>query len=230
MLAVWRAFSDALNAFNEDDGWAIASHIALTTLIAIFPFLIFLTALAGFIGSAELADQAVKMLFEIWPETVARPIAIEVHNVLTQSHGGLLTLGAVLSLYFASSGVEAVRIGLNRAYDTRDRRPWWLLRLDSIFCVLLGALSLLTLAFVVVLGPLIWNIALNYIPALEPLSQLFALTRYVISTTMLTATLIVTHKWLPAASHRFLSILPGVGFTLILSIGFGEAFAFYLAS
>src|SRR5260370_806075 len=45
-----RAFAVAVDAFYrflEDDGWAIASHIALSTLMALFPFLILVTALAA---------------------------------------------------------------------------------------------------------------------------------------------------------------------------------------
>ena len=38
---------DAFYAFNDDDGWAISSHIALSGLMALFPFLIFVTALAA---------------------------------------------------------------------------------------------------------------------------------------------------------------------------------------
>src|SRR5204862_8248558 len=49
---------DAFYTFLADDGWAIASHIALSALMALFPFLIVLTSLAGFFGSKELADQA----------------------------------------------------------------------------------------------------------------------------------------------------------------------------
>ena len=197
--------------------------------MAIFPFLIFLTALAGFLGTAELADEAVQVLFQAWPETVARPIAAEVHNVLTQSRGGLLTLGAALALYFASSSIEAIRIGLNRAYDVRDHRSWWMLRIESIICVLLGSIALLTLTFVIVLGPLSWEIAVRNFPALEPLSRLFSLVRYGVSIVVLLIALVVTHRWLPATKHGFRDIAPGVILTLVLSIGFGEAFGYYLS-
>ena len=75
--------------------------------------------------------------------------------MLTAPRGGLLTLGAVLSSYFASSAIEALRVGLNRAYGlVGERGPWWLLRLQSLGLVLVGSLALLALAFLVVLGPL----------------------------------------------------------------------------
>ena len=140
---------DAYDRFLEDDGWAIASHIALSTLTSLFPFLIFATALGGFFGSQELADQAAEALLESWPQAVAKPIASEIHNVLTQSRGGLLTIGVVLALYFSSSGVEALRVGLNRAYGERERRSWYLLRLESVGYVLVGAFALLALAVLV---------------------------------------------------------------------------------
>ena len=50
-----RVAMDAFYRFNADDGWAIASHIALSVLMSMFPFLILVTAIAGFIGSENLA-------------------------------------------------------------------------------------------------------------------------------------------------------------------------------
>ena len=93
---------------------------------------------------------------------MAGPIANEIQRVLTGAHGGVLTLGAVFAVYFASSGIESLRIGLNRAYGLDEERSWWLLRLESIGYVLVSAVALLVLAFVVVLGPLIFKAAVAY--------------------------------------------------------------------
>src|SRR5471030_3399779 len=83
---------DALRRFLADDGWAIASHIALSTLMAMFPFLIVVTALAGFFfGSKELADEAGRILLEAWPKEVAGPISLDITGVLTESRSGVLT-------------------------------------------------------------------------------------------------------------------------------------------
>src|SRR3954454_10375356 len=73
----WRVLGDSLGHLNDDDGWAMASHVALSALMAIFPFLIFVTALAGFIGDAELAGTLTDLLFATWPRIVAGPIAVE---------------------------------------------------------------------------------------------------------------------------------------------------------
>src|SRR4030088_3486734 len=107
---------DAFYTFLADDGWAIASHIALSTLMALFPFLIVLTSLAGFFGSKELADQAAGLMLQIWPQQVADSLSGEIHDVLTTTRGDALTIGLVLAVYFASNGVESLRVALNRAY------------------------------------------------------------------------------------------------------------------
>ena len=166
-----RIVADAFRHFLADDGWAIASHIALSTLMALFPFLIVVTALAGFFfGSKELADEAARILLEAWPKEVAGPIALDVAGVLTGTRGDVLTFGILFALYFASSGVESLRVGLNRAYDAVEPRSWWLLRLELIGYVLVGAVAILAFSFLVVLAPLIWDKLLHYVPTLEPFS------------------------------------------------------------
>jgi membrane protein len=225
---VWAIFFDAIMHFAAEDGWAVASHIALSTLTSLFPFLIFVTALAGFLGTQSLADEATRLIFAAWPDAVARPIAGEVHGVLTAPRGGLLTIGAILALYFSTSAIEALRVGLNRAYACAETRPWWLLRLQSLAFTLVASAALLALAFLVVLGPLIWAAALRFAPALEPLQFVVTFTRLGVATLLMAITLLIAHRWLPAKRLRFVDIAPGVILTFVGSIAVGEIFGAYL--
>ncbi len=215
--------------FLADDGWAIASYIGLTLLTSLFPFLIFVAALAGFFGSAELAKEAARLVFAEWPEVVARPIADEVSNVLTAPRGGLLTLGAVLASYFASSAIEALRVGLNRAYGLVEKRPWWLLRLQSLGLVFVGSLALLALALLVVLGPLILDALGAYLPWVAAARDLLTFARLGIAAFMLATSLFLAHLILPAHRPKLHDLLPGVALTFVGSIAFGEAFGAYLS-
>jgi membrane protein len=230
MEFIGRVFYDAYLKFVNDDGWAIASHIALSFLTSMFPFLIFVTALAGFFGAKESADAAAKLLLETWPPEVAGPMANEIHNVLTQTRSGLLTMGAVLAIYFSASGIEALRIGLNRAYDVKDLRPWWLLRLESILFALVGAFSLLAFTFILVFAPLAWAWTQHLAPALaEQLAHLYTLVRFGVSTLVLLIVLVVCHKYLAAGRRSLKEIGPGVALTLSAWLIFGAAFGAYLA-
>ena len=225
----FRVVIEAFLRFNRDDGWAIASHISLSILMAVFPFLIVVTALAGFIGSVNLADEVARLIFAAWPRQVASPIASEIHNVLTTARGGVLTFGAVFAVYFASSGVESLRIGLNRAYGLREQRSWWLLRLESIGYVLVSAFALLALAFLVVLWPLIFNTVARHVPWVEPLEAHFDFARFGIGGLVLAVALLILHMWLPAGRRGFGKVWPGIAATLLLWLACGFAFGRYLA-
>ncbi|GJE17399.1 YihY/virulence factor BrkB family protein [Methylobacterium marchantiae] len=218
----------AAQRFVAHDGWAIASHIALSILTSLFPFLILLAALAGLFGTKSLADEAGVLIFEAWPREVAKPIAGEVHRVLTEQRGGVLTIGAVLALYFSSSGVESLRVGLNRAYGLREIRPWWLTRLESIGYVVCGAFAMLAFALLVVLGPLIWRRVIDVAPGLEPLSLTVAIGRIGITAFLLATVLVIAHKFVAAGRRAILSVLPGVAVTLVLWFLAGLGFGFYL--
>jgi membrane protein len=227
---VFHVCLDAFYTFLADDGWAIASHIALSTLMALFPFLIVLTSLAGFFGSKELADQAAVLLLQTWPQQVADALTGQIHDVLTTTRTGVLTIGAVLAVYFASNGVEALRVALNRAYAVVEPRRWYWLRLESIGYTLVAAFTALAMAFLIVLGPLIIEAVRRYIPLIvESNEQFLNVARYGITTTALVVALFILHAWLPAGRRGFLQILPGIVFTFLASLVSGIVFGQYLA-
>jgi membrane protein len=221
---------DAFLHFSEGDGFAIASHIALSTLMSLFPFLIVVTALAGALGSTRLADEAGRLLIDVWPKEVAAPIAGEIERVATAPRGGALTVGGLLAVYFASSGIESLRTGLNRAYETPETRSWWLLRLESIFYVIGSAVALLILSVLVVLWPLATDIASRFFDWLPSFWSLVTLARFSIATFVLGATLLAIHSWLPAGRRRLSETIPGVLVTLALWIVAGSAYGSYLSA
>ena len=230
MRSVLKFVVDTANRFLAHDSWAIASHIALSALTSLFPFLIVVTALAGFFGSEELAKETAKLLFLAWPTEVADPIANEVSRVLTERNHGLLTLGTLAAFYFASSGVESLRIGLNRAYGGIEKRPWYVLRFQSILYILAAAVVMLLFAFLVVLGPLIWSIILRYVPTLEPFTREVTLLSYGVTGTVVVGALIVAHRLLPAQPLPLHRLAPGILLTLTLWLAGGIGFGAYLHS
>jgi membrane protein len=227
---VYHVVMDAFYTFLADDGWAIASHIALSTLMALFPFLIVLTSLAGFFGSKDLADQAASLMLQVWPMQVADALSSEIHDVLTTTRGDALTIGVVLAVYFASNGVESLRVALNRAYSVIEPRSWYWLRLESIGYTLIAAFTALAMALFIVLGPLVLEAARRQIPLIVETNEHFVnVTRYSVTIAALVIALFILHAWLPAGRRSFLQILPGIVFTVIGSLVSGIVFGQYLA-
>jgi membrane protein len=217
--------------FTQDDGWAIASHITLSALTSLFPFLIFLTALSGFLGNSEIADAATALLFGDWPREIFEPLSREIHIVLTQPHSGLLTTGAVLSLYFSSSSVLAVRTGLNRAYNIIDIRAWWILRLEAIAYVLIAGLALLLIAFLLLIAPFshLWQEKLSH-TSLFPTSFLYSYLHFGFAIILLAIGIFLTQLFLPAQRQSIAKVTPGVILTFLSWLAFGKAFALYLTN
>jgi membrane protein len=221
---------DAFYTFLADDGWAIASHIALSALMALFPFLIVLTSLAGFFGSKDLADQAAGLMLQVWPKQVADTLSSEIHDVLTTTRGDALTIGLVLAVYFASNGVESLRVALNRAYAVIEPRSWYWLRLESIGYTLIAAVASLAMAFMIVLGPLMLEAARRHVPLIVANNENFLnVARYGITILAMVVALFILHAWLPAGRRGFTQIVPGIIFTMVASLLSGIVFGQYLA-
>ncbi|TCT28474.1 YihY/virulence factor BrkB family protein [Martelella mediterranea] len=227
---IFRIAYDAFFHFSDDDGWAMASHVALSTLLALFPFLIFGTALAGFLGADQFADTAINTIVGAWPEEIAEPVANQIRQVLTVPRGGLLTVSVLAAAYFASNGVEAVRLSLNRAYRVEETRSWWWLRIRSLGFVFLASIIFAFLSVMFVAVPIALHFAERWFPWLEQALQAASSARLLGTFFILLFGLVIAHLYLAAGKRRLVDVLPGVLLTLFLWSLFASGFAYYLGS
>jgi membrane protein len=226
----WKVCFDAIWHFTEDDGWAMASHVALSALLAIFPFLIFGTTLATFLGADQFSDTAVHLIFDNLPTTIADPIAREVTQVLTIPRGGLLTISVLAAFYFASNGVEALRISLNRAYRVVEPRPWYITRPISLGYVLAAVLGLVMLSIFLVAAPLALRYAGQWVPwATDLLIVVDNWSSWGAIATVAIA-LFICHLYLPAGRRRFLDVLPGILATMVAWAAGAYIFSYYIST
>ena len=212
IVAIKRVLYDALGHFNNDDGWAMSSHLAITALMALFPFLIFATTLASFLGA----------------QAFAKPIAREVLNVLTVQRSDLLTFGVVLAAYFASNGIEALRTSLNRAYRVSETRGFFFRRAQSLIFVLIATAGFLAISVLLVFAPLLARLAEANFVWIRPYMGTITVWRFVIASTVIVFGLLAVHVWLPAGKRRFVSLLPGILFTLVAWLIGSTLFASYI--
>lgn len=211
----------------------LAGHIAYTGLLAIFPFLIFLAALAGFLagvlGEYGGSLASVQAMLDLLPEDVRATLSPVIREVLTRRDGGLLTLGLIGALWVASSGIDALRIALNSSYGFSEPRPWWLIRLGNLGAILLGGFVFILLSVAIVLGPLIWQGLLWLFPLSNAERWAFILFRYGIAALVLTAGLLALHRWLPGRHLKWRHLLPGALATTVLWLVAAGMFSLYVA-
>ena len=146
---------DLFKQINEDEVPDLAAGLAYRFLFAIFPFMIFLAALAGFIapalGMGDPTEQILGALSDNLPPDVAQQIAPQLEAVLGQTRPGLLTIGAVTALWAAASGIGALIKSMNKAYDVEDTRNFFVKTGTAIGLTILGS-ALILVAFVTIVG------------------------------------------------------------------------------
>ncbi|MEE1612986.1 YihY/virulence factor BrkB family protein [Microvirga sp. CF3016] len=227
--SVFAAMADAGSSFARNDGLAMASHVALSLVVALFPFLICVAALAAFLGAGRISTHIVHLLFDFWPEGVAGPLAREADKVLIPRRN-VLTVSIVLTLLVATNGVESLRVALRRAYGVERFRPWWQARLIGIGFILLGAGALVASSVLVVLWPSIWRWAVSYMPDLKGLGPTYNVVRYGLASIVLVAGLAATHLWLPDTRPRSRDVVPGIAATLVLWLAGASLYGELLAT
>lgn len=219
---------DTLKRLFADEAIPLAGNIAFRLIFSIFPFLIFLTSLAGFFGSSELAQAVVSYLLSVAPEQLIRPLAPEISSILTVPRSGLLSLSALLTIWSAMGGVDSIRVALNRAYDLKDMRPFWYLYLQNVLFVVGAAALLLAVAVLLVIYPLLVRELQIYAPSEVARFASLNSMRYPLAIGLLLIGLQVAHQVLPAQAPLARTVFPGVLLTVIVWTLLSTAFSFYL--
>ena len=209
---------------------ALAGNIAFRALLAIFPFLIFTSSLTAFIGDRGMADGLVAFLIAILPSALVEPLVSEVMNVLTIQRSGVLSIGGLLTIWFALGGVDGVRVGLNRAYEIPETRSIFVIFVLEVLIVVFAGLAFVLVSYLLVLAPWADGLLDQFIPGYEPASATSRLIRYPASAAILVFALFVAHIFLPARRTRFSSMWPGVPFTVSAWAVLAAVFSQYLSS
>jgi len=228
--SAWAVLREASLRLWSDDAFGLAGNVAFRALLAIFPFLIFTSSLTAFIGDRFMADTLIDFLIAIVPQELVGPIVTEVEQVMTVPRGGVLSIGILLTIWFAVGGVDGVRVGLNRAYGIRETRTTLALFAVQVAVVIVAGLALVLVGYLLVLAPHLGSVLHAVLPRFDPASVTLGLIRYPAAVVILTAALFVAHVFLPARRTRFENIWPGVLFTLVVWTLLGSVFSFYLGS
>lgn len=216
----------AYDSFQDDDGMALAGHMAFSALLGLFPFVILVSNIAAVAIGPDLSQEAIDALFIYAPDHVAQTLEPVLRDVLKGAGGSLLTVSALAALWFSSNAVEAVRTGFDRAYNAKKRHHWLVGRLISVCAVLLGLIVSITLGVVIVLGPLLLSVAESWLNI--KISAATVLLRYGIGLTVFVLYLLFLHSVLPRHRLPVRKLWPGVLVSTIIWLTAATGFSIYL--
>ncbi len=111
----------------HDDCLGLAAQVAYSILFSLFPFLLFLQALAAYIsGTSVLTDWllgGLRHLVTVDSE-LYRIVKENVFGELGGTSATLLSIGIVLTLWSASGALMVLIKAVNRAYGLEETRSW----------------------------------------------------------------------------------------------------------
>lgn len=221
---VWDVIKRTAKGFSEHDLSTYAAALAYRALFSIFPFILFLLALLGFLHLPDFFDWLRSQADLLLP-----PVAMEqvgpVIDQLQDSQGGLMSFGILLALWTASIGVRSLMNAMNRVYAVEESRPSWKLVLLSVAYTVGLAVMLLLAAGFMTLGPQIMSWLASQIGMEQMLVTLWTWIRWPLAILLTMLAVALIYYATPDVEQDFRFITPGSVVAVIVwlaaSIGFG---------
>ncbi len=228
-MRLFKALGQAINRMFYDGAYVHAGAMAFSLILAIFPFFMFVSTLAGLIGGAELIPTIKTELFRILPNEVAAILGPQIGRSLTYQGVWGMVFNIIITILIASGGFESLRQALNTAYCDEDKRNFLYLRVQSALIVVFTAIVMLFLAYTLTMTPLVIAALPEHISRLIPQAMLTGSKDFASALLGFGGLLYIFHHWLPAGKRGLLHVLPGIILTVVLWVISVTLFSLYLA-
>lgn len=213
---------------NEDDIYSVAARLAYYFLFALFPLLLVLVTLIGFLPVENIFEEIMTYLHEVLPEEAMALIEQNIETIVREQRGGLLSFGLIFTLWFASRGVAAIAGALNLAYGVRESRPWWKVQGISLLLTLFLSIFAVLAAVLMIFGGQIgvWVAEIVGLGTLFEIGWEFA--RLFLAAAMMTFVLAVLYYFAPDVEQEWKWVTPGSVVAVLGWIVASLAFSYYV--
>lgn len=211
---------------NEDNLLGHAAELAYYFLLALFPMLIFLTSLVGFLPG--LQEAIFTGLAKFVPGEAMRLVSETISDVTRRRSGGLISFGVLGALWAASGGVTAVMGTLNTAYDAREERSFWKVRLIAIGLTVLLALLVVGGTALIMFGDRFAAWLAAQLGMGTTFTIIWGIIHYLVGLALLFLGLELIYYFGPNVEQDWTWITPGAVFAVISMIVASLLFSLYL--
>lgn len=207
-----------------------AGSVAFSFLLSMFPLLIFVSAAAGFVGHPGDAAALAERVLSYAPPAVWDALRPVVDQVLGHRRQALLAVGLVVTVWTASSGMQAIRTALNKAYGVERGLSFWQARVKvTLFTVIVGAGTMAVFSSVIIL-PYVWRLLEQSIGVSADTPWLRNSVRYGLAFAVLTVLYALMYGWLPDIRQRVRTVLPGAVLGALLWVAAAAILSYTLRS
>ena len=158
-------FKRVAQRISDDDIFGRAAQLSYYFLLALFPLLLVLINVLGYMAQQGTAfrEQLLTYLAAVMPRSAITLVRTTLNEISDASGTGKVSFGLLAALWAASNGMGAISDTLNTAYNVKERRPWWRVRIISVcLTVALAILILAALAIVLYGGTIGEALAARY--------------------------------------------------------------------
>jgi membrane protein len=230
----WKELANQL--WSRNKAHKLADRAALLSfyfLVALFPLLIVLSSLIGFILSSQTGTyiNLINYLAQIMPSSAFDILTGMLGEITSGASGGKLSFGVLVSLWTASSGVAALIEALNIAFEIPVSRSWLHRRLVAMALTLgIGCLLMAALVFLFASNA-VAELVTARLPVLGALGRLSHVIRWLVALTLLLLCMMLIYARGPNLKRkRWEGILPGACFALLCWVVASESLRIYLST
>ncbi|WP_371922549.1 YihY/virulence factor BrkB family protein [Sporosarcina sp. Marseille-Q4943] len=206
----------------------LGSQLAFFFLLSLFPLLIFLITLLPFLNIDE--SQVLLFIRDYAPDSVYTLIRDTLQEILNNRNGGLLSIGALATIWSASKGMNALTKALNRSYHVEESRSFIVARAMSVVFTI-ALIGVLVVALLLpVFGQQIGMLAFSYFGMEEGFLKLWGSIRWIIPPILIFLVFSALYWAVPNLKVRLKSAMPGALFATAGWILTSLAFSFYVGN
>ncbi|WP_085993179.1 YihY/virulence factor BrkB family protein [Oceanobacillus senegalensis] len=213
---------------DDVDAFGLAAQLAYFFLLSLFPFLLFLLNLIGYLPINE------GMITDIIDHYAPKEVMTLIHNnleqLLNQNSGGLLSIGIIGTLWAASNAINAIIKAFNRAYNIDENRSFIVTRLLAVVLTIAMVLVIVVALLLPVFGRIIGENIFAFFGLSENFLNVWETLRWVISTIIFFIVLLFLYKLAPNKHVYFRDAVWGsiLGTIAWQVVSFG--FSFYVTT
>jgi membrane protein len=191
-----------------------AASLSYYFLFALFPALLFLTAIVGLLPWPRLIDQLLGYLSRVLPADAGSVLTKTLAEVITGARGSLVSLGVLGALWAASSGMVSISKALNVAFDVRDPRRWWRRRVEALGLTVWFSVLTIVAMLLYVFGERIGEEIAQALGVGEAFTRTWNVARWPALTLCALVGIMLVYQLAPAARQHWRRVTPGAIFAL----------------
>lgn len=212
----------------EIDVFGLAAQLAYFLLLSLFPFLLFLVTLIGYLPVDELT--VLDTIYAYVPPQIYDLISTNVEQLVRKQNGGLLSFGIIATLWAASNGVNALMRGFNHAYEVDENRSFIVSRLIAIVLTVAMVAIIIIALLLPIFGRLVGIYLFSFVGLSEGFIQVWETLRWVVSSVVFFIVFLALYTLAPNKQIYIRNAIPGALFATVTWQLVSLGFSYYVSS